>query len=271
MAALREDTGIPLYVQVVRELSAKLSAGDYLPGERIPAESRLCEEFGVSRITIRRAVKKLVDERLLYTKQGKGTFVNPLKIRRRLPKLYSFSEDIRELGLEPSSRILEQAVAEADDEIAGLLGLPEADRFVYRITRVRLANKVPILIERSFVPRYLCPDLLDGGFEHRSLYRTLSERYRLELVRAEETYEVRLLTAAEAKDLGCKRSVPAFAIQRLAFLPDGGAAELTRSVGRGDLLRFSTQLVTHEMSFSRSVINIAINERSKENGGASDA
>jgi GntR family transcriptional regulator len=178
---------------------------------------------------------------------------------------------MRELGLEPSSRILEQAIVEADGEIAGLLGLPAADRLVNRIARVRMANKVPILIERSFVPHYLCPDLLDEGYEHRSLYRTLSERYGLELVRAEETYEVRLLTAVEAKELCCKRSLPAFAIQRLAFRSDGGATELTRSVGRGDLLRFSTQLVTHEMSFSRSVINISINEQSSDNGGAIDA
>jgi GntR family transcriptional regulator len=271
MAVLMEDSGIPLYVQVVRELSSKISAGDFLPGEKIPPEAQLCEEFGVSRITIRRAIKKLVDERLLYTKQGKGTFVNPLKIRRRLPKLYSFSEDMLELGLEPSSRILEQAVVEADAEMAVLLSLPEADRLVNQIVRVRMANKIPVLIERSFVPHYLCPDLLEESFEHKSLYRTLSERYKLELVRAEETYEVRLPTAAEAKELGCKRSLPAFAIQRLAFRVEGSTAELTRSVGRGDLLRFSTQLITHEMRFSRSVINIEVKEQSNDNGGASDA
>ena len=262
MAILQENTGIPLYVQVVAGLRAKMTAGDYLPGEKIPPESELCREFGVSRITIRRAVKTLVDERLLYTKQGKGTFVNAVKIGRRLQKLYSFSEDMRELGFEPTSRILEQTLAEADDETAALLDLPESDRLVNRIARVRMANKIPILIERTFIPHYLCPDLLDQSFDHDSLYRTLTERFRLEPDRAEETYEVRFLTVAEAKELGCKRSLPAFSIQRLAFHKDGGVVELTKSVGRGDLLRFSVQLITHEMRFSRDLFNISVKEHS---------
>jgi GntR family transcriptional regulator len=262
MAILKENTGIPLYIQVLAELRSKISSGDFLPGQKIPPEFQLCREFGVSRITIRRAVKTLVDERLLYAKQGKGTFVNAMKIGRRLPKLYSFSEDMRELGFEPSSRILEQVVAEADDETAALLDLPPSDRLVNRISRVRMANKIPVLIERTFIPHYLCPDLLEQTFDHKSLYRTLDERYRLELDRAEETYEVRLLTAPEAKELGCKRSLPAFSIQRLAFHTGGGVLELTRSVGRGDMLRFSVQLITHEMRFSRDLINISVKEPS---------
>lgn len=261
MAILKENTGIPLYVQVVAELRAKISDGDYLPGAKIPPEFQLCEEFGVSRITIRRAVKTLVDERLLYTKQGKGTYVHAVKIGRRLPRLYSFSEDMRELGSEPSSRILEQTLAEADDETAALMDLPASDRLVNRISRVRMANKIPVLIETTFIPHYLCPDMLEERFDHKSLYRTLTERYRLELERAEETYEVRMLTSAEAKELGCKRSQPAFSIQRLAFQKGGGVVELTRSVGRGDLLRFSIQLITHEMRFSRDVFNISVKEQ----------
>jgi GntR family transcriptional regulator len=262
MTILKENTGIPLYVQVVEELRAKISAGDFLPGQKIPPESQLCEAFGVSRITIRRAVKTLVDERLLTSRQGKGTFVNAVKIGRRLPKLYSFSEDMRELGYEPSSRILERSLAEADDETAALLDLPGSDRLVNQIARVRMANRIPILLERTFIPHYLCPDLLEENLDRKSLYRTLTERSRLELDRAEETYEVRLLTAAEARELGCKRSLPAFAIQRLAYHKGGGVVELTRAVGRGDLLRFSVQLITHEMRFTRDVINISVKEPS---------
>jgi GntR family transcriptional regulator len=256
MAPLNESSGIPLYVQVVEELNKKIQEGEYLPGDRIPPEAQLCEYFGVSRITIRRAIRKLVEENALYTKQGKGTFVNPIKIKRRLPKLYSFSEDMRELGLTPSSRVLEQEAREADDETAEILKLPKTDRLVNLISRVRMADNMPILIERSCIPHYLCPDLLKDNFETRSLYGAMAEEYRLELYRAEETYEVRLVTAAEAKELGCKRNQPAFAIQRLAFRRDGTPVELTRAVGRGDILRFSVQLITHEVRFSRSVFNI---------------
>lgn len=253
---LRENTGIPLYVQVVDALSAKVTGGQYMPGQKIPPESQLCREFGVSRITIRQAVRKLVDQRVLYTKQGKGTYVHAVKIRRKLPRLYSFSEDMQELGFEPSSRTLEQAVIEADDEVTGMLSLAPAERSVNLIVRVRMANRVPILLERSYIPLSLCPDLLRKGYDHASLYRTLTERYRLELIRAEETYEVRMPTAAEANELLCARHQPVFAIQRIAYRKDGLPVEMTRSVGRGDLLRFTAQLTAHELSFTRNVVNL---------------
>ncbi len=253
MALLNESSGIPLYVQVVEALTAKISAGQYLPGQKIPPEAELCTEFGVSRITIRQAIRKLVDQRVLSTKQGKGTFVNAVKIRHRLPELYSFSEDMREAGLEPSSRVLEQRVIDADAEVARLLALPPSDGRVNWIVRVRMANRVPILIERCAIPHYLCPDLVPGSFEHVSLYALLTEKYHLEMSRGEETYEVCLLTADEAQELACRRGQPGFAIRRLAFGKDGTPVELTRSVGRGDLLRFTAQLTTHELSFSRSI------------------
>jgi GntR family transcriptional regulator len=253
MPSLQENTGIPLYVQVVREISSKIASGEYLPGQKIPPEFQLCQDFGVSRITIRQAIRVLVAEHALYTKRGKGTFVNPVKIKRRLPRLYSFSEDMRELGLEPTSKVLEQVSVPADEETAGLLALPDSDRLVSRISRVRKANNVPILIEKTYIPHYICPDLLEHDYEHVSLYRTLTEEYRIELDNAEEIYEVGLLTSSEAKELGCKRNQPAFSIQRLALRKDGRPVELTRAVGRGDLLRFSVELITSEVRFSRNV------------------
>jgi len=101
----------------MEEIKTRIDSGEYLPGERIPAESHLCEMFGVSRITIRQAIRKLVDADILYTRHGKGTFVLPRKIKRLLPKLYSFSEDMREAGLTPSSRLLALRLEEPGEEV----------------------------------------------------------------------------------------------------------------------------------------------------------
>lgn len=256
MAKLIEGSGIPLYTQVVDEINNKIRDGEYITGNRIPPENQLCDIFGVSRITIRRAIRKLIDGGILYTKQGKGTFVLSSKIKRRLPKLYSFSDDMRGLGLVPSSKILVQQVEEADMELVDLLQLPADDTSVNRIHRIRFANQEPILIEQTWVPHFLCPELLKDSFEEMSLYGVLTEKYHLDLFRAEETYEVRSLKPDEWKSLQCGRNQPAFLIQRVAFRQDGTPIELTRSVGRGDRLRFSVQLVTQEERFSRDIVNI---------------
>ncbi|MGC8778569.1 MAG: GntR family transcriptional regulator, partial [Candidatus Caldatribacteriaceae bacterium] len=150
---------VPLYQQLKNILKGQILSGILKPGDQIPSETDLSRIYGVSQITVRQAVKSLVEEGFLYRKQGRGTFVASPKLRRRLPKLYSFSEDMVELGLQPSSKLLEETVIEADEELAELLRLPPSNRRVNKLVRVRIANGEPILIERTLIPVYLCPDL----------------------------------------------------------------------------------------------------------------
>lgn len=248
---MREDSSIPLYQQVKNIIKGQIVNGILIPGAKIPTETELCAIYSVSRITVRQAINSLVQEKLLIRKQGKGTFVTPLKIR--LPRLYSFSEDMKELGLNPSSRVLEKEVIEADEEVATILRLPPANQKINKIVRVRLANNEPVLIERTFVPFHLCPDLLERDMEKGSLYHILRADYGFLLDHAVETYEVTLITKTQAKILKCKGLHPAFAIERVAFLKTGVPYELTRSIGRGDRLRFSSQLFAEQSNFQRHI------------------
>jgi len=228
-------------------------SGVLKPGDQIPSESELCRIYGVSRITVRQAVRSLVDEGFLYRKQGKGTFVASPKLRRRLPKLYSFSEDMMELGLRPSSKLLEQTVIEVDEELAELLRLPSANRQVNKLVRVRMANDEPILIERTLVPVYLCPNLWKEDLERGSLYAILREKYGLLLDHAYETYEVGKVRKDEARSLGCRVGSPAFIIERFTYLRNEVPVELTRSVARGDRLRFTVKLVADQAQIRREI------------------
>jgi len=247
------DIKIPLYVQVREDLKRRILKGEYLPGEQIPTENELCKRYNVSRITVEKALASLVHERLLERKQGKGSYVSSDKIRRRLPRLYSFTEDMRELGLEPSSVVLDLAAADADEEERDLLVLPESDAKVIRIRRVRLANGKPILLEETLVPRYLCPDLEKQNLEKGSLYEILRSQYGLSMDHAEETYEVTIVDKETAKLLECGIGQPAFSIERIAYLKNGSPFELTSSVGRGDRLRFTLELVSDTARFMRKV------------------
>ncbi|MGC8777227.1 MAG: GntR family transcriptional regulator [Candidatus Caldatribacteriaceae bacterium] len=251
---IREEIGLPLYQQLKNILKNLINNGILRPGDQIPSESELCERYGISRITVRQAVGALVQEGFLYRRPGKGTFVTSPKLRRRLPRLYSFSEDMRDLGLEPSSKTLEQTVMEAEEEIVELLKLPDNDRKVTKLVRIRMANGEPILLERTFIPHYLCPDLVAENMEKNSLYEILRKRYRLALDYALETHEVTFLTKEEARMLCCPNKSPAFFIERVAFLKNDTPFELTRSVSRGDKVRFTVRLVADQAQIHRQVI-----------------
>ncbi|MEN3187736.1 MAG: GntR family transcriptional regulator [Atribacterota bacterium] len=253
MREIIEEGNVPLYQQLKNILKGQILSGVFKPGDSIPPEAELCRTYGVSRITVRQAVKSLVEEGFLYRKQGKGTFVTSPKLRRRLPKLYSFSEDIMELGLKPSSKLLEQAIIEADEELVELLRLPPSDHRVNKLVRVRMANDEPILIERTLIPVYLCPDLLKEDLEKGSLYTILREKYGLLLNHAYETYEVGKVRKDEAQSLGCRAGLPAFIIERFTYLKSEILVELTRSVARGDRLRFTVKLVADWAQIRREI------------------
>jgi len=196
-----------------------------------------------------------VQEGYLDRRQGKGTYVVHQKLRRNIAKVYSFSHDMIHLGLEPSSVVLEQAVEQAPLQVVAVLKLPEPDRRVVRIHRVRKANDAPILLERTVIPAYLCPGLERADLVHGSLYELLTERYQLFPHTAEETYEAILLKPVDARLLGCTlcKPHPAFAIQRITFLEDGTPIEFTRGVGRGDRLTLGINMVADRADFQRLV------------------
>jgi GntR family transcriptional regulator len=215
----------------------------------------LCEQYQVSRITVREAINKLVQEGSLDRRQGKGTYVVHQKLRRNIAKVYSFSSDMRQLGLEPRSRILELRVEEADPAVVRRMKLPETNRKVTRITRVRIANEVPVLIETAMIPEYLCAALVEKDLERGSLYRILTEEYRLMPHHAEETYEAVIMTKEEAGILERNAEIPqpAFAIQRVTYLESGAAIEYGKSVGRGDLLTLAINMVADKADFQRVI------------------
>ena len=120
----KHSEGIPKYIQLAKILRDKILAQEYRPEEQIPTEADLCKEYNVSRITVREAINKLVQENFLDRRQGRGTYVVHQKLRRNIAKVYSFSSDMRQLGLRPSSRVLSITREQADSAVAEKLHLP---------------------------------------------------------------------------------------------------------------------------------------------------
>ena len=148
----------------VRELIAAAK-----PGDPLPSDADLCAQFEVSRMTARQAVQLLVNEQLVERRRGKGTFVAPRKVQRALGSPLSFTENMRLRGLTASSRAIESRVSPARDVEALALGIDIGEQ-VHIIERLRLADKIPMAIERVALPASVA-EAIDLGLEEGSLHR----------------------------------------------------------------------------------------------------
>lgn len=143
------------------------------PGDPLPSEAKLCDRFGVSRMTARQAVQRLSTEGLLYRVSGSGTFVARPPVHRRMNALLSFSEEMRRRGLKPSSKLIESTVRNSSREEATALQLRPGDKVV-SLQRIRLANDAPMAIENVVLPAS-CVPVLDTDLESGSLHDALDD------------------------------------------------------------------------------------------------
>lgn len=176
-----ESSALPLYYQVRETVRQQIEAGQWKRGDLIPSESDLQEAFGVSRATIRQALQELVADGLLIRKQGRGTLVATPKIAEALPRLVSFTEEMRMQDMVPSTREATVEIVDAPKRVAEALATRPGERFL-RIERVRCANGEPIVLLVSYLPRALGVDPSEDFSE--SLYALLEGKYGVKFGRA---------------------------------------------------------------------------------------
>lgn len=224
--------------EMVREYLLAMMDEELMPHHRLPTERELGDRLGVSRLTVRRALEELAAKGLVYRVQGSGTYVAEPAIRKG-QVLTSFSEDMRSRGLTPSAKLLTAEEVLAGAAHSWKLGVSPGEP-LWHLSRLRLADGVPMCIEDVHIRKQLAPDLLDhelGG----SLYESLAGRYRITIDRAEQEVKATVLDTAEAELLGVPPLSPALLVERVSFDPAGRAVELARSVYRGD--RYTLEIV----------------------------
>lgn len=218
----------------VRDLIEQLEVGDALPAERV-----LAGDLGVSRMTLRRAIDDLVRSGLLVRRQGAGTFVSAPAVARPLAGL-SFSEDMRQRGLEPSSRVVAVEEVHAGPQLSRRLEVSPSDR-VLRVVRERSADGVPMALETLHVPTRVVTDFDPSELSQRSYYALLAGR-GIRLDSASQTIEPTVTDDEESALLGVPLHSPAFLFERTSRDVEDRVVEFVRSVYRGDRYKLSVQL-----------------------------
>lgn len=226
----------PLYLQLARNLRNHIASGEIDPGSALPSERDLSEITGMSRVTVRKGIDQLIDEGVLFRKQGSGTFVAK-RIEAPNSALSGFSDDARSRGEDPGVIWMIKAYASPTEEEAAALGIP-ASTSVVRLGRIRLAGGEPLAIEHAVVPAEFLPDLTRLT---DSLYEAL-EQNGVRPFSATQRIRAALATPTEAAMLCIQEKAEVLRIERLTRTRDGRALEFTRSAYRGDRYDFVSDL-----------------------------
>ncbi|MCH5286347.1 MAG: GntR family transcriptional regulator [Christensenellaceae bacterium] len=233
--ALTHDSASPLYRQLMQRLRADISGGVYPAHSRIPSEQELCETYGVSRVTVRKALGELTQEGLLKRQQGKGTFVCIPRLYSDLKDVNSFHAACRLMGCQPGARLIHAQLVRAGEEDLGKLGCPDPQ--VVEITRLRLADDMPVMLETNRFPlsyAWLLEETLSG-----SLYALLEARG---ILASRGIHEISLTyaTAAQARLLTVDPGSALMRLDQVIYDQHDRPLHTSHQVIRGD--RFTFQI-----------------------------
>lgn len=227
----------------VRKHVLHIVDGQLRPHEKLPTERELAGELAVSRLTVRRVLDNLERERRVYRVQGAGTFVREPHVAKSL-ELTSFSEDMRQRGMTPGSKLLIAEERPAGARIGQELALSPGDR-VLHIARLRTADGEPICLEHSYIPEAHAPGLLQMDLES-SLYELLTTHFRLNLEHAKQTITATVIDEDDARLLTVPPFSAAFRVERTGFDARGRPIERADSLYRADRYRYEVTLYRGE-------------------------
>lgn len=234
------DSSKPLYLQLKNILLERIITGAYQTEEKLPSERDLSQELNISRMTVREALKALINEGYIYTQMGKGTYVNEIKYRQDTT-LTSFTQQMKEMGFEVSSKVINFSLEPVTPNVMSRLEIKPND-LVYKLTRLRYANNKVMAIETVFLSARLCKDLDQYDFSKESLYAILRKKYGLHLVLAEQTAVASLANDEENRLFETKPPAAVLRIKRITKTDHNVVAEYVESIYRGDSYIMQTQL-----------------------------
>lgn len=232
---------LPLYIQLANLIRAKVQDGAWVPGEQIPTESELCDQYQVSRITVRQAVAELAQEGYLERYPGRGTFVAEPRIEQRISRLTGFTQDMETRGKRPGARVLQFEIVEPPSALSWAYRLRDEEKVIL-LKRLRLADGEPLAVEMSYLSYNLCAAVLNGNFEDRSLYAVLEETCNIIPSRAGQQWTAVACPKEEARLLNIPRGAPVLHIYRTTYNQNDQPFEWVESYYRGDKYIFQAEM-----------------------------
>ena len=236
MKTVKNESMQPLYTQIKEILKQRILDGDYEVHERLPSESEMMKVFGVSRITVRQALRDLHSVGLVFSVQGKGTFVSRPKAVQDIQSLQGFGEAMTPKGYETSARVVSVQEKNAPNDIAEALQLTRGSQVV-ELTRIRYLNREPISVDNSFFPVEIGQSLL-GRDLTKDVFPMLENDFGIALAHADLKIEAMPANSELAQHLNIDDGSSILRIQRLVFSQNGEPIDFEYLSYRGDAFQY---------------------------------
>jgi GntR family transcriptional regulator len=234
------SSGAPLYAQVEQALVERFGV-DLHPGDRLPTEDELIRTFGVSRITVRRAIQNLAARDLVVTRRGQGSFVAAPRFRQPLTAMTGFVEDMGAHGLRSRARVLRVEEIAAPPDAREALELPLGAQ-VTHIQRVRLAVGHPVSFDDTYLPVDLGRLIAQDDLENEQVFTLLESRHGTPLVEAAYALQASTADTEVAEALEIAEGSAIFRIERTSFSTGQRPVDYEILHYRGDAITFTTRL-----------------------------
>jgi GntR family transcriptional regulator len=231
------NSPIPLYYQLKQILLDKILKGEWKPGELIPSENQLQEDFSVSRTTVRQTLSELVTEGYLNRQRGRGTFIAEPKITYDPSKQLELNEFMLAQGVRLGWRVQDREWIKASERIADLLRCGEGSR-VLRIRRLRLADSRPIGYHIAYLPESIAQFIEEASLDHGQSLDYLMRYPGMAQPRLQRTLEATIANDLDADWLESAPGTPILQLERLTLSKEGTPVEFLLARFRGDRFKF---------------------------------
>ena len=235
------DSKLPLYYQLKEKIKENILNGTFKEGDLLPAERELSEKYNLSSTTVRRALNDLVYESFLERKAGKGTFVRMRRVKRDLRKVLGFTDNMKEMGLVPTTKVLSKTIIKATEFVRNYMEIGESAEVV-KLERLRLADNVPMMLETRYIRIDLCPGIIEYELDS-SLWNVFENVYGRKPYRHSQTLRVATISGDSAALLGIEENSYIYLIKGATYLKDGQAIECEQSYYRSDRYELSFEAI----------------------------
>lgn len=226
----------PLYVQIRQALKQRILDGHYKPYERLPSEQELMQAYGVSRITVRQALKDLHNEGLVFSAQGKGTFVSRARAVQDVQHLEGFEEAMTRKGYATSARVVGLHRIAANADVREALRLPPGAQ-VIELRRVRYLNREPVSVDLSYFAESIGSRLI-GRDLSGDVFPLLENQLGIPLGHADLLLEARACGPREAELLRIEPGQPVLQVRRLTHDQAGNPIDFEYLTIRSDAYQY---------------------------------
>lgn len=213
-----KDSSVPVFIQIEQDIRRQIVSGALRDGERLPRETVLAEQYGASRVSVRRALAELAGARLVMRVHGLGTLVTAPKalMRCNLDAMTSFTAQLRAAGFEPEVTVDRVRTSDSLPDLFEVRDAEAGGPYLYLRRLVKVEGR-PIGLNSSWIEQKRCPELQRTKLINGSLWTTLEQKFGIRPARADNRMDTRRASIDEARSLFCDEGAPLLRLNSIVF------------------------------------------------------